>query len=214
MTKQEAIDLVKLRLGSRDDADLDALIVAELVSSQAELEGAAPYPWFCVTENASTNTAVNEPRVALPTDFVIENDELLLELSTDGGVTYPTILEKASYDAIRAKYGDTPGIPKVYSLVGTYFILGPVPDAAYKIRMKYQGRDTTISALAAGATNLWLTNYADYLVNHVGMAVASWVKDQTALKVFSDRFTQARNRVIILETARDEANRDRMRGDE
>lgn len=210
MTKQEAIDLIKLRLGSRDDSDLDALIAAELQSSQEELEVTAPYPWFCISENSTAETVAGEPRVALPTDFVVETDEARFELSTDGGTTFAKPLVKGSYDAIRATYGDTPGEPEAYTIIGTRFVLGPVPDAAYKIRMIYQGRDVAMSTLAAGNTNRWLSIVPQYLVNMAGMAVASWVKDTNALQVFSTFFEKARTSYVALCTEREEANRMRQ----
>lgn len=210
MTKQEAIDLIKLRLGSRDDSDLDALIAAELQSSQEELEVTAPYPWFCVSENSLPETTAGEARVVLPADFVAETDEARFELSTDGGVTFSKSLVKGSYDAIRAAYGDTQGEPEAYALIGNRFILGPVPDGVYKLRMIYQGRDVALSTLTAGGTNQWLTIVPQYLVNMAGMAVASWVKDTNALQVFSTFFEKARTSYVALCTEREEANRMRQ----
>jgi len=214
MTKQEALDLIKLRLGSRADTDLDALVLAELNSSQIELEGTEPLLWFCLTENAMHDTVAGEARIPVPTDFVTETDEMALEISSDGGVTFPDELTKGSYDAIRAKYGDTTGIPEAYALVGQNFILGPVPDDVYVVRMKYQGRDTAMSSLALSETNEWLTQASDYVVNHAGVAVATWIKDGDAAQAFGARFMAAKTRLTTLATSREEANRDRQMGDD
>jgi hypothetical protein len=209
MTRQEAINLIKLRLGSRDDSDLDELVVAELGMAQTALEGTAPYPWFCLSENATASTVAEEARVPVPSDFVIEVDEMALEVLDPAESKYVDLV-KVDYDVLLSKYGDAgPGLPAVYALVGDYFIFGPTPDDVYTLRMKYQGRDTNFTALAAGETNKWLTQFPDYLIPMAGVEVATWIKDAEAVKAFSDRLMLARARYAQLCTAREEANRTR-----
>lgn len=212
MTKQEAIDLIKLRLGSREDTDLDLLLAGELSLSQTELEATAPFYWFCIKDSSGLATIAAQSWISLPSDFIIEIDEMVLEITFDGVAWVP--LQKADRDNVISKYGVTPGQPEAYSLVGKKLHFGPIPDAVYSVRLTYQGRDVNISALAAGGTNEWLTEAADYLTAHTGLKAALWIKDSAAGQVFSGLLQAAKARLDTLQVAREEANRDRNMGDD
>lgn len=212
MTKSEAIEYIKLRLGSRDDIDLDPLIASQIASDQLLLEAAAPYPWFCLSERSIAATVANEPRIPVPSDFVIEVDDQSLDISFDGEVTWVR-LDKADWDSMITGLGEVPGRPKAYALRGNYFVLGPPPDAIYSLRMTYQGRDTAFTSLTDGGTNQWLTQAHDYLLSKAGMAVAGWIKDAPAQAQFSEYYKLAYARYMQLATAREEANRIRKMGD-
>lgn len=208
MTKQEALDLIKLRLGSRDDSDLDALIAAELSVSQTELEATDPYPWFCQQVDSGRQLTIGNHELALPADFVIELDEQVVEISEDGILYTP--IDKKTYDDIRSVYASAAaGSPKHYALVGKKLYFGPAPDKAYYIRFNYQGRDVNVSTLASGDTNEWLTEANDYLGAHAGLSVASWVKDNGAMQLFAAKLAAAQQRIRTHNTAREEANRGR-----
>lgn len=209
MTKQEALNLIKLRLGSRDDSDLDALIEAELYASQLELEATYPYPWFCMAVDSGRQLTIDNHELALPSDFVVEIDEQVVEISEDN-IVY-TGIDKVTYDDLRKLYsGASSGQPKHYALVGNNLYFGPAPDKAYYVRQNYQGRDTAVNTLAAGGTNDWLTEAPDYLTSHAGVAVASWIKDNNAMQLFAGKLVAAQKRVETINIAREEMNRDRV----
>lgn len=208
MTKQEAIDLIKARLGSREDSDLDVLIAAELQVSQEILEALPPYFWFLQQEDAGRQLTIDDPKLALPSDFVIEIEDQVIEISTDQ-ITWVE-LTKASYDDIRAEFRNSDAAqPSHYALLADDLYFGPKPDQAYYIRWNYSGRDTAISGLAAGATNIWLTKASDILTAHAGISVASWVKDSAAMQLFAGKYTEAKQRLEILHEARMEVNHNR-----
>lgn len=209
MTKQEAIDLIKARLGSREDSDLDALVAAELALSQSSLEASPPYYWFCEKEDVNRQVTALVPTIAVPSGFIIEIEERVLEVSADNITFVP--LTKMTLDDLRAKYaGAAAGQPFNYAMKNNKIYFGPTPDIEYYIRQDYHGRDTAITALGAGATNLWLTEAGDLLTAHAGLAVATWIKDSNASSAFGAMLQIAKQRVDTLHTAREEVNQSRM----
>lgn len=208
MTKQEAIDLLKLRLGSREDSDLDALIVAELNLSQETLEASHPYYWFGQKDDTGRQLIAENNSLAEPSDFIIEIEDCVLEISIDG-VSFTEVV-KSDYDDLLRNYRESgPGLPKHYALVNSTLYFGPTPDQAYYIRQKYHGRDVGISTLTSTGTNNWLTIASDLLLSHAGISVSSWIKDFSAMQMFAGKYTEAKNRLATLHEARMETNHSR-----
>jgi hypothetical protein len=208
MTKQEAINLIKLRLGSREDSDLDALVAAELALSQETLEASPPYYWFCQKDDTGRQLVAETNSLAEPDDFIIEIEECVLEISIDG-VSFTEVV-KSDYDDLLRNYRESgPGLPKHYALVNNTLYFGPTPDQAYYIRQKYHGRDTSITVVTSDGTNNWLTIASDVLIAHAGISVSAWIKDSSAMQMFTGKYTEAKNRLATLHEARMETNHSR-----
>jgi hypothetical protein len=150
--------------------------------------------------------------VLVPTGFIIEDDDSLMEVQNSTGGWSEVV--KGNFDECVDYYRGQSGLPVKYALRGKYFIFFPTPDAAYTIRTSCYLADTSVGGLASGETNEWLTTAPDLLVAKTGMRVATYIKDQEALAAFNNDFGMAKSRLSILHTARKEANMLRRIGDE
>lgn len=209
MNKSTVINRIKLRLGSREDTDLNALIESELAQAQWEQEQSPEPYWFLLTESARAVTVLGEQRISLPTDFLLEVESNALWMEYQGETKD---LEKVEFDEAQRYFGTTPGMPKGYSLDGLYFNIWPVPDGVYDIWMKYYGADTDITTLSDTETNKWLTYASDLLMGMAGLRVAMYIKDKEASDVFGAEVQRAQTRLSTLNTVRAEINMSRSRG--
>jgi len=211
MLLSAALTLLKFRLGSRTDADLDVLIPLEMDQTQFELERGGEPPWFLLSSETTLTTVAATREVAVPADFLLEaDDDSLRYIDANGGVTE---LEKGEYDASILYWGDTQGAPAGYTLTGQEFQIFPLPDAAYTLKLRYFAQDTLPSTMAVGATNLWLTWAPDLLMARTGRRLASYLRDTELLAVFAQEEILAQTRLRNETIAREETNRSRSRGD-
>lgn len=212
MILSTALSMLKFRLGSRTDADLDTLIPIEMDQAQFEFERSGQPPWFLLTEDATAETELGERRLPVPEDFLLETeDDALWLISPETGE--PQQLDKGELDASTAYWGLTEGTPTGYALAGNYFHLFPTPDAVYSIRLKYYAADAKPTVMAAGATNLWLTYASDLLLARTGRRMAMYLRDSELAQLFAADEQTAAARLLTEQTARDEANRNRSKGD-
>lgn len=206
-----AVTLLKFRLGSRTDADLDTLIPLEMDQAQFELERGGEPPWFLITEDAHADTIAADRRLPVPADFLLEVDEDCLWREEGDGSR--TALEKGEFDASLDYWGMEQAAPTGYALVGHYFQLFPIPDKIYTIWMKYYAADTMPSTMLPTDTNLWLTWGQDLLLARTGRRMATYLRDAELVQVFAGEEIAATTRIRLETTARDEANRSRSKGD-
>ena len=214
MTRDEAVALIKLRMGNNNLASLDALIVAEMKHVQDTLlEGAAFLPWFLEKTDDTVVTVADSRLVSFPTGFLREVPEQAIWLfGTAGDETTLTELAKGDADELNYLYGDETGSPKAYALFGeSQFQLWPRPDAVYTLRVVYYGRDDVLST---DVTNKWLTWASDLVMAHVGNIVSTqYLQNPKQAAIYLKQVQAALTRLAQQHTARDEANRERRRGD-
>lgn len=215
MNVQKSIDIVMGRLGNRTAPPLRAKILNEMdFCQQNDLEGGATLPWFIITENAITNTKVGERRIALPPDFIREAEEKDPVKVVAGGEDVRLV--KMGYDQALEEFGDeSVGPPQAYALRGNYFLLFPIPDDIYQLKIPgyYARQDPPIDSEAS--ENAWFRWASDLLVAKSGLVVASmYLKDPDLVQVFTVLLQQAQDRLFKMEVAREEANRERQSGDE
>lgn len=208
MIKSKVVDLIKMRLGNRTDPGIDTRINTELDMAQYTLERFGDFtPWFLLSETATYTMTVSEPRVPIPTDMLQEYEE--------GALFYDNKpLTKYDYDALVNKYGVSEGTPEAYALVDDYFIIFPIPNAAFVLGMKYYQEQAAPSTLADGDTSAWLKNAADWLLAKAGTAVARFIKDAEATALFTADEQTAAARVYKVHIDRAERNTERQMGDE
>lgn len=206
-----AITMLKFRLGSRTDADLDTLIPLEMDQAQFELEHGGEPPWFLLTEDAYAITDVADRRLPVPADFLLEADEDCLWVEDANGNRIP--LEKGEFDASLAYWGAKQGFPVGYALAGRYFQLFPIPDQAYTVWMKYYAADKQPSSLLTTDTNLWLTWGQDLLLARTGRRMATYLRDSELVQVFAGEELAAITRIRLENVVREETNRSRSKGD-
>lgn len=189
MTRDEAVAAIQRRFGFLSKREDD--IVAELAISQGILERGTRLPsgngtfkpWFLVTEVQSALTVVNEQRVPIPTGFIAEKEDAALwVLDPEADVDDPwTELKKMEFDSMIQAYTGS-GLPKAYSYDGVYFRLAPTPDLAYTLKIVNFQQDTI--PVNGAATNKWLTYAPEVLWAHAGLAMATPLRDGTAMKEF------------------------------
>lgn len=206
MLRDDLFNLLALRLGRR--TDLVSRMETELALLQdIKLEQNPWLPWFLITEIAETTTTANEERIAVPDDFLaeVEEDCLWLYDTTQDVVWYP--LKKMDHDDLRRKYPE-PGRPKAYALINQYFVLGPVPDEEFTIKMKYYAQDVSPTT---NIQNQWLKYAADVVIAELGQIMAGQHMQNTALaETFKTAAAEAWNRLYTQHVARTEANQSRV----
>jgi hypothetical protein len=208
MIKSKLYDLIKMRLGNRTDTDIDTRIAAEMDMAQYELEHHGDFtPWFLLSEDATYAVTAAEQRVPIPADMLQEFEDGALFYGYDPLVKY-------DYDALVEKFQNSVGPPKAYALVNDYFIVFPVPDAAYNVRMKYYKTDTLPSVVLTSAENLWMKNAAHWLIAKTGSAIARYIKDADATALFLADEQKAQAAVYKIHIDRAERNLDRQMGDD
>jgi len=208
MDRDTAVATIARRLGNR--TDLTRLgIVDEMQLAQTRLENEIlEIPWFLLSEVSQATTTVDEERLEIPSDFLKEHEEGTLFLY-DSSLDDPWVgLEKHDWDDIVAKYTTT-GQPKVYALVGKYFRLGPVPDAAYEMKMIYFKHDTVLST---NIENLWLEHVPELLIAETGKIIAENIVNDKAYARFSNDRTTAMTALMKTNVARQMANREYYMG--
>lgn len=207
MVRDDAVTLLLSRLGNRSAATWQTTIINEMILVQSSrLEGDASLRlWFLITENATSAFTIGDERLGLPTDFLGEVEEAVLQ------VLNPTTskwvpLTKDDYDLIVEDFKDSANaIPEKYALLGDYFRVRPVPDLAYPVRMIYFGRDTT---LATNIENDWLKHAADLVIAETGIVMAEQhIKDTELVASFRTASAEARVRLRVANEARKHTGR-------
>ena len=194
MTRTEAIALLAFRLGQR--TDLDAAILAEMVLTQSVLEQEGDsIPWFLVSEMSSASTVVGEERIATPTDFLgLLEEEPMWVFDAAATPTWSALL-KTSYVAMVQRF-PLLGKPRCFDLAGDYFLLRPIPDAVYGLRLRYAAADVSVSA-SAGENN-WLRYAPDLLIAETGAVMAGKYLQNPKLRAeFKEDALVARRRLWI-----------------
>lgn len=183
MTRSEAVALVKQVLGFQTNRD--ATIVTNMQLQQSKLELMPTKPWFLLSTPQDLTTTANVAYVAVPTDFLCDNDEggmWYYDSTADAGYEL-TEMKKDDYDVLVENYrGSTTGIPEAYALMGERLYLFPTPDAAYTLKYIYYKK---AALLASDVENEWLQHIPELLIGKTGAMMAASLRDFEALKVFN-----------------------------
>lgn len=215
MNGDTALDLLMGRLGNRTSADLRAKCLAEMVNVQQNmLERGPTLPWFLEATDDGLACVAATREVAVPGDFLREHEEGMLLIQDSAGVWQE--MEKDDYDALISywTYDGTTDPPLHYALVGTNFLLVPLPTAARSMVLtKYYAKDTAPSDTAS--TNLWLTYAPNLLIGETGMIMAGqYLQNKAAFAQFQQQATLGRQQLLTDNIAREEANTTRSMGDD
>lgn len=214
MTRDEAVALIKGRMGRNANSSLDAIIVSEMQFVQENiLEGGAVMPWFLESQSDALVTVADTRTVAMPSDFIRERDEgAFWRFGTAGDDTTLVELFKSDSSDLQDIYAsaDNSG-PTHYSMLGTSVELYPKPDAVYSLRLNYYA---TATVLSSNVENAWLKYASDWVIAETGYIIANehMQSDKMAAK-FLSQIQAARARILQRDTAIKEANRDRFKGD-
>lgn len=211
MLRDDAVNMIALQLGNRTDLNDKIITVMQLVQD-TELEATGVLmPWFLLTEDASTVLAAGESRVAIPTDFLLEDEDWGVGIEDENG--YVDWLKKGDYDDLAVGYKDVTGVPKQYSLNGSYFYLFPLdPNADHVIHMRYYAKADNITS--NNIENVWLKYAPDAVIAYTGFYLADRVLQNTEL---ANKFAAAKQaafvRLVTHNESRMHANRHYRMGD-
>lgn len=188
MTRDEAVSHIQMQMGFR--TSLSSSIILQLQLAQTTLESNPTLPWFLVSEDSYVRTEVDEDRIPLPTDFLLETDAAVLRYVPDDiTATNPEVdLVKDEYDVLRKNYLDSTtgtiqvGAPQAYCILGGYFRIFPTPDDDYLLRMIYYAED---DALDTNVENQWLKYIPKLLMGVAGKQMSGGpLRDKEAWSVF------------------------------
>jgi len=214
MLRDAAVDILMRRLGKRNDATLRDIIIEDMSFVQTEiLEQSETLLWFLITENSNAATIVGEERVVVPPDFLQEWDDGALYILDGAGQTKELIRE--DWDVIKHNLPTTAQEkPRYYDLVGENFLVRPIPDAVYQLRMRYYAKAASLAGVYGDVNNienLWLKWAGALLIAHTGYLVASehLQSDKLAAK-FLPQIQGADARLMAKNTAMEETNKQRF----
>ena len=198
MTRDQAVALIKQILGFRSDKTTE--IENQILFQQQELEHEPTLPYFLRAEVTDLTSTADDENLAVPTGFIREWDEDVLQVENAEGAW--SKLVKDSPDYLRSVYQAETGIPVAYSYDGISgnFKLFPTPDAEYTFRLTYYKQDAVLSS---NITNLWLTHQPFLLIGRVGVILASSLRDQNAIQIFSSMIQSETVKINALTTERD-----------
>ena len=211
MLLNEAISEIKTLLGFR--SDLDEQIKSQLTRAQEYFQRGPVYPWFLLSEDATTTTSVGAQRVQLPGDFLSEFEDGALFYIPSNTELEEVALTKETYEQLMEEFErGAEGPPEGYCITGFYFRIFPIPDEEYTLRMMYYQKDTPISNLSTADTCLWLTHAPNCLIGHAGKKLASTVGNANALAVFKEMESSAIVQLNTENEARNMTNRELLMG--
>jgi len=218
MDRDAAVAIIKDRLKRGASTTIDADIVTEMQFVQENiLEGNPWLPWFLLSEFISVDTIADENRIAVPADVSFTGNDFLREYEegalwrVDASVgSGKVLLEKDFYDALDGAYSST-GKPVKYSLDGEYFRLFPTPDGVYTLKTRAYLR---AAVLSTNVENSWLKYASDWLISETAAIIAGeYLRDDKAEARQQANATRARNRLMVVDEARKQANLEPNMGD-
>lgn len=210
MTGADAIALISARIGNRTGATIQAQMLLELRAAQTRLEHSGELPWFLKTLDTSKSTAANVRTVAGQAGMLREADSGLFITDSSGNVTE---VFKKDYRVLRTNNSDfvDNALPQFYDLLNGSFYFFPIPNAVLPLEYWYYAADTTINN--DGTTNKWLTNTPDLVIAEAMIPVARFLRDQDLVQLALNDMKSEMARLIMANTAYDEANRSRYLGE-
>jgi len=213
MTYLEVVNTIMVRLGNRPV--LKPRIETELKYAKEFVMEKDPglKPWFLLTDALQTVAMVtDQPFVNLPTNFLAEYEDgfawLTDEVTEIHKDTYNIRVARERSSGADGETGTIPGgaFPTHYSIVGKRMYLFPTPNAdSTNVKLRYYA--STLD-LRDDATNIWLTEGADWLINEAGARVAQDIQSHDQWKVFQASAIRSRQRILAETEERAAANHD------
>jgi hypothetical protein len=212
MQRDDAVAQIALQLGNRTDLNSAIITTMQLViETELESNGVLT-PWFLLTEDSSTVLPLNERRVEIPTDFLLEAEDWGLGIENeDGEILW---LKKDDYDILVERYLNIVGRPQRYALVGKYYYCFPYnPDSAHVLRMRYYAKAPSV--VTGNIENAWLKYAPDAVIAYTGFYLADRVLQNSELAAkFNAAKQAALVRLVTHEESRNHTNRRYQMGDD
>lgn len=191
MTRNEAVALIKQRMGNNTDSSLDAHIVTEMQLAQSTLEQEHELPWFLVEEGETNVAASTRTFTPTATDsraflapfpdvpfYVYKATETLADKKAlqpdDYKVLWNSYSATADADPPRAYANDL-------SVLNSYALFPkPLSDSVVVVPGYYAD-----AVLSTDITNKWLTYAPEILLNLTGKVISGFY---TAFMQFAASF--------------------------
>lgn len=161
-----------------DHLELDAGTQAQLANlirlAELRLSRALLAPGRDTTGTVATVSGTQT--VSLPSDFAQMRQ---LRIAGDNSTGYP--LEAVTLNTVEAY--DYSGKPTVYAIHGDTIILGPIPDAAYTLNLRYEQKLTALTDNSQ--TNWVLANHADAYVYMAAAVISLHMLDRETAALYS-----------------------------
>ncbi len=220
MLRDDLITRILRRVGQREtDTTLRNQLIDEIQDIQVVLETGvkcgmndqgAFYPWFLYKEAVSA--AFVTETMPLPSDFIEEYDEGHgTALSWSDGISGFSPILKDSLDVIKSRYSESGSAsPVKYAIAGTNLYLRPY-GATGNLHISYYAKEPVLST---NIENAWLTNGLDVMRAELGAACGELVSNQAFRTEMQRQSKVARDRMYAAHVSREEAARQRQRGDD
>jgi hypothetical protein len=203
MTRDEAVTIIKRRLGFRRGTDLDDDIIDALKEVQAKKEKAASLPWFLREENSDIAISSGTAAYNLPTGFIREDIDFSPVLIIDSD-DEEFAIDPMGYDEAKRLYAfGVEDMPEVYSVRNTQVHLFPIPGEAYTLRWTYYKK---ADVLDTDIENKWLEHAPYVLIAGAGLRIAKDLRDVDATAIFSAEEREWNSWLVAHMTEHDEAN--------
>lgn len=206
MLRSAAVSVIANRLGQR--TDLDSQIIAEMQLAQVRLEHKPELPWFLLKASSALATTATSREVTLPTDFLREDEDGTIWLTTTAGTLVKLV--KDDYDKLLdSTWLDEEGQPSHFALKGGKWYMFPEPQLVYALSTFYYGKATVLST---DIENSWLANAPELLIAETGLRVARFLRDPEYVSLFQSDITEATRDLITENEARKQAAREAYMG--
>lgn len=216
MTFEEAVHLLMGRFGNIPR--LKARIEGEMRFVHKEVLEKDPQirPWFLLPSSPQNFVlTANQHDTALPSGFLGEYEYGSFFYPSTVSSNFPFLqMTKQDYEVLFARFGDQTGseeVPTHYAIVGKTFHAFPIPTAAVTLKSFFY---TETAALRNDASNIWLTDAADWLIAESGLRLAMYhTKDSEMQALFAADVQRAKDRIEGENVERERVNVNAMMSD-
>lgn len=188
-TTNQLVSRAKFILSRRNNAPIEADIIAELAAAQSRLEGEKWLPDFLYTVEEFDADA---EMMNLETEFphylrLHHNAGGIMKLTT---ATDEPFVKLTRYDDRAMLLREHPGELVAggecfgYFMVDTLVTLRPRPTASVIQRLQVHFYEGEATAPAAGNSTLWTQKAGDYLLGEAGIVLAQSLRDKEAMSLF------------------------------
>jgi len=222
MKRDEALDILLARAGQRQgDTTLKDQLVKEMKMVQKDFEysgvdlpieqgGGVFWPWFLLSEISTGDIIEGTHKISVPDDFIMGWEYGALWLYDSNKDDPWKLLEKASYDYLRANYSEDLAEPVAYALSGDNFYLFPASDGEYQLKIIYY---QAAQELGTNIENVWLFYAPQLLIAKVGEIMAGmYLHDQNLQNRFLRQMAEQSVKTYNATVAREMENYEVTKG--
>lgn len=197
MQKQTVKAILLARLSRPGDTTMDTIIDNEMDLVQKELEKGPGRYDFQLKQSTNISLLSGVATFSLPTDYIAMWEDTPVQ-TVDSNSNVVATLSRRPYEELKFKEDGIGETTKYYSIVDTTGYVFPVADRAYTLDFWYHATAPSFSGLTPTGENYWLREAPDFLINHVGLTVASLtLQNPQLVQLYSGLLQKATSRLEI-----------------